>query len=45
MQPDIMRFANSVSGSVLSTPLSTLFSVLSKNLNNGNYWKRMYAGI
>ncbi len=37
MRPDIMRAANPVSGSVLSTLLNTLFSVLSKNLNNGNH--------
>ncbi len=45
MRPDIMRVANPVSGSVLSTRLSTLFSVLLINLNNGNHLKRMYADI
>ena len=45
MRPDIMRVANPISDSVLSTRLSTLFSGLSKNLNNGNHSKRMYAGI
>ncbi len=45
MRPDIMRLANLVWGSVLSTRLNTQFSVLPKNLNNGNPLKRMYAAI
>lgn len=45
MPPDIMRIANPVSGSVLSTRLSMLFNVLLISLNNGNRSKRMYAVI
>lgn len=45
MRPDIMRVASPVSGSVLSVRLSTPFSALSRNLNNGNHLKRMYADI